>query len=85
MGCRFDESFSGQHQVGQEITKSFERSRRNHAISVTFLIRAATGRLHREPGTIFPILSPASRQTAVEPRDVHHYAERNDSPNLPAQ
>ena len=38
MGCRFDESFSGQHQVGQEITKSFERSRRNHAISVAFLI-----------------------------------------------
>jgi hypothetical protein len=28
--CRFDESFSGQHQVWQEVTKTFERARRYH-------------------------------------------------------
>ena len=47
MGCRFDESFSWQHQVGQEITKSFERSRRNHAISVAFWGRDAIGRVRK--------------------------------------
>jgi len=31
IGCRFDKSFSGQHQIGQEVAESFECTGRNHA------------------------------------------------------
>jgi len=31
LGCRFDESFSWQHQVRQEVSKTFERARRYRA------------------------------------------------------
>jgi hypothetical protein len=34
IGCRFDEPLSGQHQIRQKITKSFESTRSYHAIIV---------------------------------------------------